>query len=927
MVKPETGKSLDRYLSRLDVWAMSFGCMVGWGAFVMPGTTFLPMAGPVGTVIAMGLGVGIMLMLSACLSYLMMRSPRTGGIYSYTKEAFGRDHAFLCTWFLCLSYLTIVFLNGSALFLVIRTAFGQSLQTAYYTVAGNRIYLGEVSVSVCALAGLALLFIIAKPVLQKLHTVLSVVLAMGTIITAAACLPDVLSTDVVRSFGTQGVGRPYAVFSLMILAPWAFAGFEVISFDTAHFRFPARKAGGIAAASILMAGAVYIGMALVSVSAVPDGYAGWAEYFGDLDSLSGFLSVPTFYAAEQKMGMAGLAVLTVTAMAAILTGIIGAYRAALRVLSTMAEDRILSEKFSNTTFSILFVMVLSILLSLLGRNTLIWFVDLTSFGATVAYGYTAAAAFKIAKTENNRRITAVAAVSMVIAGAFAIVQLVPHLTALDTMGREAFLLLSVWCLLGFLFYWQTVIRSTLTEYSGISASGTVLFAMLLYSALMWLAKVLASQESVEAVRSSLMSGGIVLLLIVFVGLTVMQYIQDLVREKHEASEREKIRATESSLAKSQFLFNMSHDIRTPMNAVIGYTELALREKTDPAVHDYLTKIRSSGMHLLELINDVLEMSRIESGIVELKYTPIDLIGLFEEQHALFEERMLEKKLDFSVHTPQVCDRFVWCDRKNLGRILQNLLSNAWKFTPEGGAVLLSLWETGSTVAGYGSYEIRVQDSGIGMSKKFVEKMFTAFERERTSTASGIEGTGLGLTITKSLTDLIGGTIEVLTSPGSGTEMIIRLKLRLAEEEDVRKEQQRQNHVPQEEFDFSGKKVLLVEDNVVNREIALMILEQQGFEVETAEDGREALNMVSASTPGTYDAILMDIQMPVMDGYEAARAIRRLENPELAQIPILAMTANAFPEDVRAALDAGMQAHIAKPVDIVQLMRELKKVLD
>ena len=919
-------KELDRYLSAVDVWAMAFGCMVGWGAFVMPGTTFLPVAGPAGTVIAMVIGVLVMLIIGAGTSWLMSRSPRTGGIYSYAKEAFGRDHAFLCAWFLCLSYLTIVFLNGSALFVVIRTMLGDSIQTGFhYTVAGNDIYLREVGTSVLALAGVGLLFVVAKPILQRLHTVLSVILIAGIVVISGICLPNTIKADVFHTFGTQGINRGFAVFSLVILAPWAFVGFEVASFETAHFKFSKKRNRWILIAAILMAGFAYISMTLVSISALPDGFASWQEYIESLNSLSGVLTVPTFYAAGAVMGRGGLAVIAVTAFSAIMTGIIGAYRALVRVLSTMAEDKILSGMFSKTTYSILFVMALSILISLLGRNTLIWFVDLTSFGAIVAYGYTCAAACRLAKAENNRKIMVLGVTGTVISVSFAVVQLVPNLAALDAMGSEAFLLLSLWCLLGFVFYWGTIQRSPLTEYSGISASGIVLFALLVYSALMWLAKLLAGKNSLQGVHSSLAGGFTVLILIIFVGLVVMLYIQDVVRKKHEASEREKIRAVEGNLAKSQFLFNMSHDIRTPMNAIIGYTNLARKETSMETVQEYLNKIDMSGRHLLSLINDILEMSRIESGKTELQYEPVDLCMVFEEIGDLFAEQMKQKGLKFSVHDSQVQNRFVWCDKKNLNRILLNIISNAYKFTPSGGTISATLFETG-TEGEYGSYELRVQDSGIGMSRDFVDKMFTAFERERSSTDSGVEGTGLGLAITKSLVDLMGGTIDVLTSPGSGTQIVIKLKFRLAKEEDLSRENKAAVRHGVEKIDFSGKRLLLVEDNQINMEIARVILEQQGIMVETAENGKIALDMVAASEPGYFDAILMDIQMPVMDGYTAAKAIRALDNRQLAGIPILAMTANAFQEDAQAALDAGMQAHIAKPVDVNNLMAELKTVL-
>ncbi len=942
----DSGRPLDRYLSAYDVWAMSFGCMVGWGVFAMPGTTFLPVAGPLGTALSMIIGMAVMLVIANNLSYLMGRSAMIGGIYTYTKEAFGRDHAFLSSWFLCLSYLTIVFLNGTALFFIVRTLFADVAQSGFhYTVAGNTIYLGETLVSALVLAGVGALFVYAKPALQKLHTVLAFVLLAGIVVTGIFCLPHTFSSGAWRDFGTRGLNKGYAVFSLVILAPWAFVGFEVTAFDTAHFKIPIKKSKGILFSSILAATVSYASMALVSISSVPDGFSSWQEYVGSLNSLRGLASVPTFYAARAIMGPAGLVVMAATAVAAILTGIIGGYRATTRVLSTMAEDRILSEKFSKTTYSIVFIMVLSIGLSLLGRNTLNWFVDLTSFGAIVGFGYSSAAAYKIAKAEGRRDIMSTGLIGTVISVVFVIVQLVPRLAAMEAMGSQAFLLLSLWCLLGFVFYWRTVIRSTLTEYSGMSASGVTLFALLVYSAVMWVALAVMSGDSAESMRHTMVKDGLFMLAIIFVGLAVMLYVQNIVREKHEAAERDKIRAVESSLAKSQFLFNMSHDIRTPMNAIIGYTNLARTEKDPAKIGGYLDKIDKSSQHLLSLINDILEMSRIESGRLEIEYVPVDLHAVFEGMRDLFAEQMRQKKIDFQVHTGSVQDCFVWCDQKNLNRVLLNILGNAYKFTPEGGTVTVSLTETGSPENGYGSYEIRVQDNGIGMSKEFAEKIFTAFERERTSTISKIEGTGLGMSITKGIIDVMGGTIEVLTAPGSGTTILIRLKFRLAEEKDLAGEadgsgQGADGGVSGDAaggasgagssgpaaVDFSSKRLLLVEDNAINMEIASMILAQAGFSVETAENGRIAVDMVTASEPGYYDAILMDIQMPEMNGYEATQAIRALKDKRLAEIPILAMTANAFKEDVLAAEQAGMQAHIAKPIDVGILMRTLASVL-
>ncbi len=591
----------------------------------------------------------------------------------------------------------------------------------------------------------------------------------------------------------------------------------------------------------------------------------------------------------------------------------------------MAEDRILSEAFSKTSVSIVFIMGLSILLSLLGRNTLNWFVDLTSFGAIVAFGYTSAAAGKIGRTEGVKSVAATGTIGLVISVVFGIVQIVPRITAFETMGSEAFLLLSLWCLLGFLFYFRTVTKSNLTEYSRMSTSGVILFSLLLYAAVMWIGKKLMAAESLDEAKGEIALGGFFMLLIIFVGLAVMLFVQNVVRKKYEELERDKIRAVESSLAKSQFLFNMSHDIRTPMNAIIGYTNLAMKEDSPEEMRSFLRKIDDSSRHLLTLINDILEMSRIESGQIELELVPTDLCAVFDGMRDLFSEQMREKQMDFRVHTGQVRHRYVWCDRKNLNRVLLNILSNAYKFTPEGGMIKALLFEAGSRNPEYGSYEIRIEDSGIGMSKAFADKMFDAFERERTTTVSKVEGTGLGLTITKNIIDLMDGTIEVMTSPGNGTVIIVRLKMKLAEEKDVLVPEaaaaEENVSIPHE-----GKRILLVEDNMVNMEIARMILDESGFTVETAEDGQIAVDMVTAADAGYYDLVLMDIQMPNLDGYGATRAIRGMSDPAKAAVPIVAMTANAFKEDREAALAAGMQDHIAKPVDVELMLQTIDRVL-
>ena len=372
-----------------------------------------------------------------------------------------------------------------------------------------------------------------------------------------------------------------------------------------------------------------------------------------------------------------------------------------------------------------------------------------------------------------------------------------------------------------------------------------------------------------------------------------------------------------------FLQNMSHDIRTPMNAIVGYTALAKKEKDPKKVADYMNKIDASSHHLLALINDVLDMGRVESGKMELELAPANLVKTLDEVRDLFATQMKTKKLDFTV-TADVTNRTAICDKNRLNRILLNLLSNAFKFTPEGGSVSVKLIQTGAG-EDMGYYQLRVKDTGIGMSPEFAATMFDAFTRERTAEVDGIQGTGLGMAITKSIVDLMGGKIDVITEKKKGTEFVIHLAFPLAEELPEEGEIQ-ESGAAETDSGFAGMRILLVDDNAINREIAQMILMELGFKVETAEDGKIALDKVAASAPGYYDGVLMDIQMPVMNGYESTKAIRSLADKKLAAVPIIAMTANAFAEDVQAARDAGMNGHIAKPINIPQMVATLRGCL-
>ena len=519
------------------------------------------------------------------------------------------------------------------------------------------------------------------------------------------------------------------------------------------------------------------------------------------------------------------------------------------------------------------------------------------------------------------------------------------------------------------------------------------------------------------------------------------------------------KAESANRAKSTFLSNMSHDIRTPMNAIIGFTTLALSNIDDTdRVKDYLGKTLASSNHLLSLINDVLDMSRIESGKIHLEEVEVNLSDVLHDLKTIVSGQIYAKQLELYMDAMDVTDEDVYCDKTRLNQILLNLLSNAIKFTPAGGTVSVRVRQLAGKVRGCGQYEFRIKDNGIGMSQEFAQKIFEPFERERTSTVSRIQGTGLGMAITKNIVDMMGGTIEVQTAQGKGTEftvcvpmcaqteqrpvekiteleglkalvvdddfntcdsvtkMLVKVGMRaewtLSGKEAVLRARQSiemsdvyhayiidwrlpdmngievtrqirslhddtpiiiltaydwsdiemeakaagvtafcakpmfmsdlretlmsalgqkpadavQGLLPEKNADFKGKHILLVEDNELNREIAQEILREYGFLVDSAENGAVAVEKVSTAAPGSYDLVLMDVQMPIMDGYTATRKIRALDDPARAKLPILAMTANAFEEDRRNALESGMNGFLSKPIVIDDLVQELHKIL-
>ena len=391
----------------------------------------------------------------------------------------------------------------------------------------------------------------------------------------------------------------------------------------------------------------------------------------------------------------------------------------------------------------------------------------------------------------------------------------------------------------------------------------------------------------------------------------------------QALEDAKIAAEAANQAKSTFLFNMSHDIRTPMNAIIGFTDIAEKHIDEKdRVLESLGKVKMASSHLLSLINDVLDMSRVESGTVKIEEEPICIDTSKDNLYSILNGSAEAKNILFvSTVDDSVTHRWFYADRLRMMRVLTNIISNSVKYTNPGGRIDLLAEELPCKRDGYARYRYTVSDNGIGMSKEFLAHVFEPFSRAESATKSGVIGTGLGMAITKSLVELMGGTIAIESELGVGTTVRIEFENRIAEP--VIPVSEIPVNVPQ---NLAGKKILLVEDNELNREIAIEILEEEGVIIDSAEDGDIAVEMMKNAEDGRYDLILMDIQMPRMNGYEATKAIRKLPGTYAASVPIIAMTANAFDEDKQNAYAAGMNGHIAKPIDVSKLLNTISEIL-
>lgn len=452
---------LEKNLSSINVWSLAFGCIIGWGAFVMPGNTFLVKAGPAGTAIAMGIAAVIMIIIAFNYNYMINLYPVAGGEFAFAKEAFGRRHAFVCSWFLGLSYFAIVPLNATALALIGRNLLNNVFQVGFhYTFAGYDIYMGELVLALAALVLFAWMSIRGVKTAGVFQTGLALALVAGVLIIAVAALisPAASVQNLAPAFHPDN-GKLSGILAVVAVAPWAFVGFDTVPQAAEEFSFSPRKTRFIMVMAILFGAAVYVLLNTVTAAVVPDGYTSWAAYIDDLPNLSGLLSLPTFHAAHALLGTAGLFFIGIAVLAAILSGIIGFYMATSRLLYSMAKERVLPGWFAvlhpthkTPKNAILFVLAFSVIAPFFGRTALGWIVDMSSTGAAIGYAYTSAAALRYALQEKRTGIIVTGILGIVLSICFLILLLVPIPLFNCSLGKESYICLLVWIVLGLIFF-------------------------------------------------------------------------------------------------------------------------------------------------------------------------------------------------------------------------------------------------------------------------------------------------------------------------------------------------------------------------------------------------------------------------------------------------------------------------------------------
>ena len=943
------------YLSPLAVIALSFGYAVGWGSFVLPGTMFLPNAGPAGTIIGLAIGTAAVIVLAYNYHKMTVNVTTAGGVYGFVTQMFGHNHGFLVGWFLFLTYVAILWANATALVLLARYLFGDALQFGFhYKMVGFDVYLGEVLLSLAAIVICGCICLFSKSFAIRLHTFFAVVLVAGV----AACFIAALyghkggMAALEPAFSTDS---PITIQILRILAmvPWAFVGFEAVVQSSSEFRFPVRRTFSLLLAAILLSALIYILLVLLPVLALPEGYSNWKDYIAALPGLKGTTAMPVFSAAKKALGPWGLAVIGGSMLSAQLTALFATYIAVSRLLRAMSDDRMIPEWFGKCSRegtpvnAILIVMAISIPIPFLGRTVIGWPVDLSNLGAAVAYGYTSAAVLAFVRQEKEGGSLADKAAGffgLAMSGVFSLLMLVPNYLSGSSLSTESYLLLAVWCFAGFVPYRRVFIR----DYHGQQMGNSIVvwvtvLIVIFFSSLMWFRLTVCdsaefafnefvgktvtqqiAQKSIDYVNTDMLLKSMIELCILITSLAVILNLISILHRREKNLIVEKLKAEESAnKSKSYFFSTISHDIRTPLNAIIGYSQMLKMGMTQPEERDQaLDSILSGGKTLLRIINDAIDFSKLEDGRLEIEHKPANVPGLVRQFMDSFRNMRKIPGIEFRCRAGEMPT--VLSDPKRLRQILFNLVDNGAKFTRQGFVELRSSFEKAGDGSS-GTLRLEVEDTGCGISREDLDRIVTPYAQVESEHARH-GGTGLGLAVCCKLAEAMGGKLTIASELGKGstfTVTIPNMKITDAapveEEESVGANISRKEPAPAVKAEkpvenTAPKRVLIVDDQKMNLIVMKTMLKKLGaFDIVTAKDGKEALDILTTSdTP--FELVLTDMWMPIMDGEGLVRAIR--EDGRFTALPVHVVTADT--EMPGKFSELGFDGIILKPVTVEKL---------
>ena len=948
MIDNDRRTGLGAYLSPLAVIALSFGYAVGWGAFVMPGTVFLPKAGPVGTLI--GILIGMVAMMVFALNYhrLVIRRPGPGGAYGFVAKAFGTDHGYLVAWFLLLTYVAILWANSTALVIESRYILGDALQFGFhYSMVGFDVYFGEVLLSVAAIALCGGLCIFGKRLAVRLHTLFAGVMVAGI----ATCFFAVLFrheggiASMAPAFSSNG-SPGIQVLRILAMIPWAFVGFEAVVHSSAEFRFPVKRTLSLMIAAIVLSALAYIALAVLPVLSLPERFATWPEYIAALPELDGADSLPVFAAVRRTLGVAGTAVLGGTMLAAQLTGLFATFVTSSRLMRAMSHGGMIPRWFGvlnrdgTPANAIIFVMLVSFTIPFFGRTVTGWPVDVSSFGAAIAYGYVSAAAYAIARREGEKslfvRAAGLVGVGMTIV--FSLLMLVPNYLSGSTLSAESYLLLSIWCMLGFLLYRRVFRLDSRGRFGHSTVVWVSILVVIFFSSLMWfrlavcdaaenafddfVGRTLVKEDFVRLIShvdSDMLLKSVVEFVLLVSSLAIMLSLFSILRTREKNLIIQKLEAEESAnKSKSYFFSTVSHDIRTPLNAIIGFSQmLKMGFRSDAERDQAIDSILVSGKTLLHLVNDVLDFSKLEDGRMEIVPEPTDCGRLVSELVETFRIASKAPAVEFRYRADGL--PILMVDPQRVRQMLFNLMGNAAKFT-ESGFVEVRATFARDNGADNGTFRLEVEDTGCGISEDDLKIIASPYVQVGAKQARH-GGTGLGLAICRQLAAAMGGELSIASTLGKGSTFVIvvpNVKVSDALPVATPKAEPSVTPVAAQE----KKRILIVDDQKMNLTVLAAMLKKLGYlDVTTAVDGKQALAALESGGATEFGLVLTDMWMPELDGEGLVRAIRA--NAMLAKLPVYVITADV--EMLAKSEAVGFDGILLKPITPTTLEKVLLEI--